>query len=46
MLRVYGAGGKLMKAVQNFCVDGRVCVRVGMDVSEWLRVNVELDRVV
>ena len=28
MLRVYGVGGKLLKAVQSFYVDNRVCVRV------------------
>ena len=34
MLRVYGVGGKLSKAVQSFYVDSRACVRVGNDVSE------------
>ena len=34
MLRVYGVGGKLLKAVQSFYVDSRACVRVGNDVSE------------
>ena len=29
MLRVCGVGGKLLKAVQNFYVDSRACVRVG-----------------
>ena len=33
MLRMYAAGGKLLKAVQSFYVDSRACVRVGMDVS-------------
>ena len=42
MLRVYGVGGKLLKAVQNFYVDSRACVRVGNDVSKWFPVNVEL----
>ena len=42
MLRVYGVGGKLLKAVQNFYVDSRECVRVGNDVSEWFPVNVRL----
>ena len=42
MLRVYGVGGKLMKAVQSFYVDSRACVRVGNDVSEWFPVNVGL----
>ena len=41
MLRVYGVGGKLLKAGQSFYVDGRACVRVGNDVSEWFLVNVE-----
>ena len=39
MLRVYGVGGKLLKAVQSFCVDSMVCVRVRNDVSEWFPVN-------
>ena len=34
MLRVYGVGGKSLKAVQSFYVDRRACVRVGYDVSE------------
>ena len=42
MLRVYGVGGKLLKAVQSFYVDSRVCVRVGNDMSEWFPLNVEL----
>ena len=37
MIRVYGIGGKLMKAVQSFYVDSRAC-----DVSEWFPVNVGL----
>ena len=40
MLRVYGVAGKLLKAVQSFYVDSRVCVRVGNDLSEWFPVNV------
>ena len=31
MLRVYGIGGKLLKAVKSFYVDSRECVRVGND---------------
>ena len=42
MLRVYGVGVKLLKAVQNFYVDSRACVRVGNDVSELFPVNVGL----
>ena len=37
MLRVYGVGGKLLKAVQS-----KACVLVGNDVSEWFPVNVGL----
>ena len=32
MLRVYGVGGKLFKAVQSLYVDNRACIRVGIDV--------------
>ena len=42
MLRVYGVGGKLLKAVQSIYVDSRVCVCVGNFVSEWFLVNVGL----
>ena len=42
MLKVYGFGGRLLKAVQNFYVDNRACVRVGVDASEWFSVNVGL----
>ena len=42
ILRVYGVGGKLLKAAQSFYVDSRACVRVGIDVSEWFPVNVGL----
>ena len=42
MLRVYGVGGKLLKAVHSFYVDSRACVRVGNDVSEWFPVNMGL----
>ena len=42
MLRVYGVGGKLLKAVQSFYIDSRACVRVGNDASEWFPVNVGL----
>ena len=36
---MHGVGGKLLKAVQSFYVDSRVCVRVGNDVSEWFPVG-------
>ena len=39
MRRVSGVGGKLLKTVHSFYVDSWVCVRVGMDVSEWFSVN-------
>ena len=42
MLRVYGVGGKLLKAVQSFHADSRACVRIIMEVSEWFPVNVGL----
>ena len=42
MLRVYGVGGKLLKAVQSFYEDRRSCVRLGNDVSVWFPVNVGL----
>ena len=42
MLKVYGVGGKLLKAVQSFYVDSRACVRVGNDVTEWFPANVGL----
>ena len=33
MLRVYGVGVKLLKAIQSFYTDSRACVRIGMNVS-------------
>ena len=42
VLRLYGVGGKLLKAVQSFYVDSRACVRVGSEVSEWFTVKVGL----
>ena len=42
MLRVYGVGGKSLKAVQSIYVDSIACVRVGNDVSEWFQVSVGL----
>ena len=40
MLRLYGVGGKLLKAVQNSYVDSKACLRIGGEVSEWFSVNV------
>ena len=45
MLRVYGVGGKLLKAVQRFYIDSKDSVRVGNDVSEWFPVYVGLRQV-
>ena len=42
MIRVYGLGGKLLKAVQSFYVESRAFVGVGNGVSEWFLVNVGL----
>ena len=39
---MYGAGGKLLKAVQSFYIDSRECLRVENDVSDWFPVNVGL----
>ena len=41
MLRVYGIGGKLLKAVQSFYAD-RACIRVGNDASGF-RLVLDLD---
>ena len=45
MIRLYGVGGKLLKAVQSFYVDSRACVRVRNDVSELFPVNIGLRQV-
>ena len=37
-----GTAFKLLKAVQSYCIDSRVCVLVGNNVSEWFLVNVGL----
>ena len=39
---MYGVAGKLLKEVQSFYVDNRVCVWEGNDVSEWFLVNIGL----
>ena len=42
MLRLYGVGEKLLKAVQSFNKDSMMFVWVGNDMSEWFPVNVGL----
>ena len=42
VLRLYGVGGKLLRAVQSFYVNSRACVRVGSEVSDWFPVKVGL----
>ena len=42
MLRVYGVGGKILKAVQSLDVENRTCVLLGNDASQWFLVNVGL----
>ena len=39
MLRLYGVGGKLLKALESFYKDSSSYVQVGNDVSEWFLVN-------
>ena len=39
---MYRVGRKLLKAMQSFYIDSRMCVQVGNDVSEWFQVNVRL----
>ncbi len=34
VLRVYGAGGKLLKGVQAFCKEAKTCIRVKGELSE------------
>ena len=42
ILRVYGVVGKLLKEVQSFYVDSKVCVSVGIDVSDWFPESIGL----
>ena len=42
VLRVYGVGGRLLRAVQSFYVESRACVRNGSEVSDWFPVKVGL----
>ena len=38
-MRVFGVGGKLLKAVHSFNLYGRACVRIKVNVTEWVWVN-------
>ena len=42
VLRIYGVGGNLLRAVQSFYDESRACVRGESGVSEWFDVNVGL----
>ena len=42
MLRIYGVGGNLLRAVQSFYNESRACVRGESGVSEWFDVSVGL----
>ena len=42
MQRLYGLGGKLLKAAKSFHKYRWACVQVGNDVSEWFQDNIEL----
>ena len=39
VLRIYGVGGNLLRAVQSFYNESRACVREESGVSEWFDVN-------
>ena len=41
-MRLYGIGGRLLRGVKSFYVDGKACVKVGNEVSEWFPVRVGL----
>ena len=42
ILKVYGVGGRLFRAIKSFYNNSRACVRVGEGVSDWFPVNVGL----
>ena len=42
VLRLYGVGGKLLKAVKSLYVGSKACVRVGNELSDWFEVRVGL----
>ena len=39
MLRLYGVGGKLLRAIKNMYVDSSACVRVKGGESERFRID-------
>ena len=42
VLRIYGIGGRLLRAVKSLYVGSKACVRVANEVSEWFPVRVGL----
>ena len=42
VLRLYGVGGKLLKAVKSSYVRNKACVRVGNEMNDWFPVSVGL----
>ena len=42
VLRIYGVGGRLLRAVKSMYESSKACVRVGSEVSEWFLVRVGL----
>ena len=42
VLRIYGVGGRLLKAVRSMYADSKACVRVGDEMSDWFSVEVGL----
>ena len=42
VFRLYGVGGKLLRAVKSLYEGSRACVRVGNELSDWFTVRVGL----
>ena len=42
VLRIYGIGGRLLRAVESLYAGSKACVRVGSELSEWFSVKVGL----
>ena len=42
VLRIYGVGGRLLRAVESMYAGSKACVRVGSEMSEWFQVRVGL----